>query len=145
MLVGVPTRDRMNYHYWDNVTAMACQSVWVVPSTLEKWSISQPPRAMYINNSDLIESYCAEWSKGPYCCRWMESYRWQFINSEWFTACDLFPTVNHIIVYPKLTSVFETILLPMSLLEDVSVCELVANGWFGWIPRHREISCAHSG
>lgn len=46
---------------------------------------------------------------------------------------------------PEINFFLETIALPMSLLEDVAVCELVANGWFGWVPRHQEISCGHSG
>lgn len=46
---------------------------------------------------------------------------------------------------PEVNFVLETIALPMSLLEDVSVCELVANGWFGWVPRPKEIGCTCSG
>lgn len=46
---------------------------------------------------------------------------------------------------PEVNFFLETIVLPMSLLEDVSVWELVANGWFGWVPRHQEIGCTRSG
>lgn len=45
---------------------------------------------------------------------------------------------------PEVNFFLETIALPMSFFEDVLVCELVANGWFGWVPRHQEISCTRS-
>lgn len=46
---------------------------------------------------------------------------------------------------PEVNFFLETIALPMSLLEDVSVCELVANGCPGRVPIHQEIGCTPSG
>ena len=64
MQVGDPTQGHVNQHYQDNMIVMTSHSVWVAPSTVESWSASRGPTAMHINNSDLMESYCAEWSKG---------------------------------------------------------------------------------
>lgn len=134
-----------HYHYGDNVTVMTCHSVWVAPSTTGTWSISRPPTVMRINNSDLMESYCAEWPKGPLSLQ-MNGVLQMTIHKFWVIYC-MQPVSSSKSYFhlPEVNFFLETILLPMSLLEDVSVCELVANGWFGWVPGHQETGCAHSG
>lgn len=144
MLVGVPTQGHINQHYQDNVT-LTWHSVWLAPSTMEAWSTSRPPTAMHINNSDLMESYCAEWSKGPLSLQ-MNGVLQMTIHKFWVIYCmQPVPSSKSYFHLPEVSFFLETIVLPMSLLEDVSVCELRANGWFGWVPRHQEISCAHFG
>lgn len=145
MLLGVPTQDLIKQHYWRNVTVMTCHGVWVMPSTVETWSTSRPPTAMHINNCDLMESYCAERSKGPLSLQ-MNGVLWMTIHKFLVIYCmQPVPSSKSYFHLPKVNILLGTILLPMSLLEEVSVCELVANGRFGWVPRHQEISCAHSG
>lgn len=105
MLEGVPAQGHVNQHYQDNVTVMTWYSVWVAPSAMEMWSTSKPPTAMHINNSDLMASYCAEWSKGPLLLQMNGVLRTPgFINPELFTAGNLSQAVNHTFIYLKLTS-----------------------------------------
>lgn len=145
MLAGVPTRGRINQYYQDDVTVMTWHGVWVVPSTMEMWSTSRPPSAIHINNDDLMESCCAEWCEGPLSLQ-MNGVLQLRIHKSWVIYCmQPVPSSKSYFHLPEVNLFLETIALPMSLLEDVSGCELEANGWFGWVPRHQEIGRAHSG